>query len=127
MKRFSEKALEAMLKYDWPGNIRELENLMERLTVLVDGDIIETDDLPDSIRGTDSGLFPSLLSTLENGLGFNEAIDQYQRQLILQALDHTGWVKAKAAELLKINRTTLVEKIKKMNIEAPDTNLPSHD
>ncbi|MFH0728880.1 MAG: sigma-54 dependent transcriptional regulator [Pseudomonadota bacterium] len=127
MKRFSEKALEAMLKYDWPGNIRELENLMERLTVLVDGDIIEMEDLPDSIRGTDPGLFPSLLSTLENGLGFNEAIDQYQRQLILQALDHTGWVKAKAAELLKINRTTLVEKIKKMNIEASDTHPPSHD
>jgi DNA-binding NtrC family response regulator len=127
MKRFSEKALEAMLKYDWPGNIRELENLMERLSVLVDGDIIEVEDLPDSIRGTGSGLFPSLLSTLESGLGFNEAIDLYQRRLILQALDHTGWVKAKAAELLKINRTTLVEKIKKMNIEAPDTNQPSFD
>lgn len=127
MKRFSEKALEAMLKYNWPGNIRELENLMERLSVLVDGDIIELEDLPDSIRGTDSGLFPSLLSTLESGLGFNEAIDQYQRRLILQALDHTGWVKAKAAELLKINRTTLVEKIKKMNIEAPDANSPFHD
>jgi DNA-binding NtrC family response regulator len=127
MKRFSEKALEAMLKYDWPGNIRELENLMERLSVLVDGDIIEVEDLPDSIRGTDSGLFPSLLSTLESGLGFNEAIDQYQRQLILQALDHTGWVKAKAAELLKLNRTTLVEKIKKMNIETPDNNPLPHD
>lgn len=127
MKRFSEKALEAMLKYDWPGNIRELENLMERLSVLVDGDMIELEDIPSSIRGTDSGLFPSLESTLESGLGFNEAIDQYQRGLILQALEQTGWVKAKAAELLKINRTTLVEKIKKMNIEAPDADQPFND
>lgn len=127
MKRFSEKALEAMIKYNWPGNIRELENLMERLSVLVDGDIIEVEDLPDSIRGADAGLFPSLSTTLESGLGFNEAIDQYQRRLILQALDQTGWVKAKAAELLKINRTTLVEKIKKMNIEATDSHQPFHE
>ena len=117
-----DRALEVMMRYDWPGNVRELENLMERLSVLVEGDIVELEDMPDSIRGADAGLFPSLLSTLESGLGFNEAVDQFQRGLILEALEHTGWVKAKAAELLKINRTTLVEKIKKMNIEAPDSN-----
>ncbi|MDX9786394.1 MAG: sigma-54 dependent transcriptional regulator [Desulfobacterales bacterium] len=120
VKQFSEQVLEAMMKYDWPGNVRELENLMERLSVLVEGDMVEFSDLPESIRGAQTCLFPSLTSTLESGLGFNEAVDEYQRGLILQALNHTHWVKAKAAELLKINRTTLVEKIKKMKIEPPD-------
>lgn len=124
MKSFTEPALEAMMKYNWPGNIRELENLMERLSVLVEGEEVLLEDLPDRIRGTDGNVFPSLLTTLESGLGFNDAVELYQRSLILQALERTNWVKAKAAALLKMNRTTLVEKIKKMKIEAPD-NTPS--
>ena len=59
---------------------------------------------------------PSVAAVFNNEVGFNEAVDLYQRSLILYALNQTGWVKAKAAEILKINRTTLVEKIKKMNI-----------
>jgi two-component system, NtrC family, response regulator PilR len=120
MKRFTEEAMEAMLAYDWPGNIRELENLMERLSVLVEGDLIELPDLPDRIRGgAGATVIPPVLSPLKSGLGFNEAVDEFQRCLILEALNNTNWVKAKAAELLQINRTTLVEKIKKMKIAAP--------
>jgi DNA-binding NtrC family response regulator len=121
MKRFTDEAMEAMLAYDWPGNIRELENMMERLSVLVEGDLIELPDLPDRIRGSGAGatVIPRVLSPLKSGLGFNEAVDEFQRCLILEALNNTNWVKAKAAELLQINRTTLVEKIKKMKIAAP--------
>jgi DNA-binding NtrC family response regulator len=120
MKQFSPEALEAMVSYDWPGNIRELENLMERLSVLVEGDLIELSDLPDRIRGGHAPMGGGLIqSPLKSGLGFNEAVDEFQRCLILEALNDTNWVKAKAAELLQINRTTLVEKIKKMKIVAP--------
>jgi len=64
-----------------------------------------------------------VISVFNNEIGFNDAVDQYQRSLIRHALDETGWVKARAAELLQMNRTTLVEKIKKMNIE-PESAAP---
>jgi DNA-binding NtrC family response regulator len=120
MKQFTEEAMAAMVAYDWPGNIRELENLMERLSVLVEGDLIERADLPDRIRGCAGATAVSPdLSSFKSGRGFNEAVDEFQRCLILEALNNTNWVKAKAAELLQINRTTLVEKIKKMKIVSP--------
>jgi DNA-binding NtrC family response regulator len=116
-KIFSEGARQAMLRHDWPGNIRELENLVERISVLVENDTIELHDLPDYMTETSfQSTPPSVAAVFNNEVGFNEAVDLYQRSLILYALNQTGWVKAKAAEILKINRTTLVEKIKKMNI-----------
>ena len=118
VKNFSEKAKQALLHYDWPGNIRELENLIERISVLVENQTIDLQDLPEYItHNTQQSISVSVASVLNNRIGFNEAVDQYQRSLIRHALDETGWVKARAAERLKMNRTTLVEKIKKMNIE----------
>ena len=105
-------------KYNWPGNIRELENLIERLSVLVEDDVIQASDLPEKIRGEMSREPMSAPVPFDSGIGFNEAVEQYQRDLILQALNQTNWVKAKAADLLKMNRTTLVEKIKKMKLES---------
>ncbi len=117
VKTFSEKATQAMLQYDWPGNIRELENLIERLSVLVEDPIIDIHELPEYItNNSPQNTTVSVSSVFNNGIGFNQAVDQYQRSLIKHALNETGWVKARAAELLKMNRTTLVEKIKKMNI-----------
>jgi len=117
MKSFSEEAMEFLMKYDWPGNIRELENMIERLSVLVENDVIHVRDLPDRIRGELPGMQKHALISLEDGFGFNDAVENYQKNLILQALKQTNWIKSKAAELLKMNRTTLVEKIKKMQIE----------
>ncbi|MCP4114783.1 MAG: sigma-54-dependent Fis family transcriptional regulator [Desulfobacteraceae bacterium] len=115
---FSDEVLAAMAAYHWPGNIRELENLMERISVLAEGDVVELSDLPDHVKKTSStGVASSMTAVLEKGVGFNVAVDQFQRSLIVQALDQTDWVKARAAELLKMNRTTLVEKIKKLGIE----------
>ena len=118
MKSFSDEALNLLLKYDWPGNIRELENLIERLSVLVEEDVIQAQDLPEKIRGEATREPRAAQVSFESGIGFNEAVEQYQKDLILQALNQTNWVKAKAADLLKMNRTTLVEKIKKMKLEA---------
>ena len=123
-KTFSDEARQTLLRYDWPGNIRELENLIERLSVLVEEPVIGFDDLPENITGkTSQETAVSVWSVFNNELGFNEAVDQYQRSLIRHALDETDWVKAKAATLLKMNRTTLVEKIKKMGIQ-PESQMP---
>ena len=118
MKTLSEDAVKMLMEYDWPGNIRELENMIERLSVLVEESVIQTDDLPERIRGRTTKMRPTALESLEDGIDFNGAVEHYQKSLILEALNQTDWVKAKAADLLKMNRTTLVEKIKKMNLEA---------
>ena len=118
MKSFSDEAVDLILKYDWPGNIRELENLIERLSVLVEEDVIQASDLPEKIRGDISLERGSTQVSFDSGIGFNEAVEQYQKDLILHALNQTNWIKAKAADLLKMNRTTLVEKIKKMKLES---------
>ena len=123
-KTFSEQALKVMAAYEWPGNIRELENLVERISVLVEEEEVDIQGLPECMTGiSPSPSSPSVSSVFSSELGFSEAVDLYQRALITYALEEVGWVKAKAAELLKMNRTTLVEKIKKMNIE-PESEMP---
>jgi DNA-binding NtrC family response regulator len=120
MKSFSDEALQGLMVHDWPGNVRELENMMERLSVLVEGDVIHPADLPEHIRGKGgAGRQPAAFMPAGD-LGFGELVDQYQKALILDALEEANWVKAKAAERLKMNRTTLVEKIKKLKVEAAD-------
>lgn len=125
VKKLSDKTLEYLEAYSWPGNVRELENLMERLSVMAENDTIDASDLPENIAHTPAGKTPALKSgdsfEFDDKEGFNDAVDNFQRHLIINALKKTGWVKAKAAELLKINRTTLVEKIKKLEIEAPSS------
>ena len=118
-KRFSAEALSTMEAYDWPGNVRELENLVERFSVLVDDEVVESSDLPcHFMSDMPEDLPPApLYFDARKGVDFHESVEQHQRQLILQALNESNWVKAKAAELLNMKRTTLVEKIKKMKLE----------
>lgn len=115
----SPDAMSLLMSYPWPGNIRELENLVERLAILKAGGIIEVNDLPEKYRGpmvagpqaNGEFHFP------ENGMDFNTAVDTYENALILKALEQTGWNRNQAAILLKLNRTTLVEKIKKKGLK----------
>lgn len=138
--RFSKDALNALLNYDWPGNVRELKNLVERLTILVNGDIANLNDLPEKFHAkTDATSEPisSNVITANNensqsfiddpypidtneipdeGINLNQIIDDMERNLILKALKKAGGVKSRAASLLNLNRTTLIEKMKKMGI-----------
>lgn len=114
---YNEDALSLLMRYDWPGNIRELENLVERFSVLSESDTIQVDDLPTAINNkVKFNEQPHLLDINKNS-DFNVVVQQFQKSLILHALNKTDWVKAKAAEMLNLNRTTLVEKIKKMDLE----------
>jgi transcriptional regulator with GAF, ATPase, and Fis domain len=114
------------LNYKWPGNVRELENLMERLTVLSDGTVVK-EDLPsklldgshtneDANQPIPASAF-SVGSPPSEGFDFNKEVASFENQLILSALNSTDWNKNKAARLLNLNRTTLVEKIKKKGLE----------
>jgi transcriptional regulator with GAF, ATPase, and Fis domain len=138
VKSLHPEVLERIMRYHWPGNVRELENLLERLVILSEGDVILPQDLPPKLSGLPpappvpdtvcppptadlgleaAGAFPALP---QEGLDFNQQVEDFERSLILQALERTGWVKNQAAALLKLNRTTLVEKIKKKGLAPPE-------
>lgn len=118
-KTFSDGLKATLLSYYWPGNVRELENLMERIAILSDFDRLDVSDLPDYMIATPKQT--TLIETLEEippeGLDFNHLVDGYETRLITMALKKTDWNKKAAARLLNLNRTTLVEKIKKKGLE----------
>ncbi len=116
---FSEEALRRLSAYAWPGNIRELENLLERLSILKGEGLVDVQDLPTKYAQPPDNLELGNLDIPEHGLDFNSAVDQYENSLILLALEKTGWNRNQAAGLLRLNRTTLVEKIKKKGLKPP--------
>lgn len=129
----SEKAREMLLTYSWPGNVRELENFMERLSILCDGNVILPEDLPAKIF-TDIGekpllkvveaqpmrpvgfVWPTMKDMSDKELQLKDFLEAIEGRLIDEALEHADGVKNKAAELLGIKRTTLIEKLKKRNL-----------
>jgi len=117
IKGISPRAMEALRQYHWPGNVRELENLMERLVILTEGETIDLVDLPEEIAGARKTKATTPLEIHLEGGSLSDAVEEFERQLIIQALDKTGWVKNQAAKLLKMNRTTLVEKMKRQKIQ----------
>lgn len=112
----SPEALEQLTRYHWPGNIRELQNLLERLTILKADGMILPSDLPNYLVGSASAAFPAGIRIPEAGINFVHTVNEFENHLILQALEKSGWVKNRAAQLLNLNRTTLVEKIKKKKL-----------
>lgn len=114
---FTDRAMDAMIAYDWPGNVRELENAIQRLMILCERETADFHDLPDHIQDKGRDVEPVEEALLDKELNLNEAVRDYEKRLILEALERSNWVKSKAAKLLNINRTTLVEKIKKQNLE----------
>jgi DNA-binding NtrC family response regulator len=114
---FSQSAMDSLWTYEWPGNVRELENVIKRLTILCEGPVVNMDDLPENIRDVSGTARSEEEVILGDDLNLNEAVQDYEKRIILEALEKTNWVKSKAAKLLNINRTTLVAKIKKQNIE----------
>jgi DNA-binding NtrC family response regulator len=103
----------ALLSHDWPGNVRELAHLLERTVLLKGSGIIKGSDL--RLRRSSRTAAAHRLLKTSDGLDLRSAIDQVERQLIDEALERTGGNRTEAAALLGLNRTTLVEKIRKHN------------
>jgi DNA-binding NtrC family response regulator len=117
VKGFTDKAIETLERYPWPGNIRELENLIERLVVLgSEGEPISYEDLPLEIL-LDSSL---MAETPPLGDGLLQARDNFEKQYILKALKKADWNQSEAARILRIHRNTLIQKMKSLAIrESP--------
>ncbi|HHL40570.1 MAG TPA: sigma-54-dependent Fis family transcriptional regulator [Deltaproteobacteria bacterium] len=125
---FAPEVLAVFENYDWPGNVRELENLIERLVVLKGSGRIGLKDLPERMLAGRSGgqLKPPPAGELTaarapftippEGVDFNALVDNFERELILTALRRVNGVKKKAADFLRLNRTTLIEKMKRKGL-----------
>ena len=120
IRAIEDGAMEGLIGYEWPGNVRELENTIERVIILMDHDVITPPDLPEKFHSVPQPEPPQILEIPEEGISLDTAVNEFERNLILQALMKTGWVKNKAARLLNLNRTTLIEKIKRQNLQRPD-------
>ncbi|MBN1381528.1 MAG: sigma-54-dependent Fis family transcriptional regulator [Deltaproteobacteria bacterium] len=115
--RILPEAMSFFIRYPWPGNVRELENLMEMLVVMKDGGDIEVGDLPPKLINQKIAELPSSYMELpDEGLNFNEMVSQFEKDMLLQALRKSDGVKNRAAKLLQLNRTTLVEKLKRFSL-----------
>jgi transcriptional regulator with GAF, ATPase, and Fis domain len=112
----SPEAMDLLQNYHWPGNVRELENMIDRIVILKGEGLVETEDLSEKVLASTPGSLHPRIQIPENGISFNTAVTEFERELILQALNRTNWVKNKAAKLLNLNRTTLVEKMKKIDL-----------
>lgn len=111
------EATELLIRYDWPGNVRELKNMLERLVVLKGSGEIGLQDLPEKIRGAEGGLVPPAFEFNDEGINLTTAVTEFEKNLIRQSLVRSNGVKNKAAKLLHLNRTTLVEKIKRLQLD----------
>ncbi|MCH7868836.1 MAG: sigma-54-dependent Fis family transcriptional regulator [Myxococcales bacterium] len=112
----SEEAMKLLMNYAWPGNVRELKNLIERVMILRSEGEIGGEDLPAQFHRVQERSHPAPRVS-DAGIEFNEVVAQLETDLILQALEQTHWNKNRAAGLLGLNRTTLLEKIKKKGLE----------
>jgi DNA-binding NtrC family response regulator len=118
----TEAALKRMVEYDWPGNVRELQGLIERLSILRRAAWIDEAELPAGIIG--QGFERPAVELPATGVDFEALVSNFEEELILQALEATGWNKNRASQLLGLKRTTLVEKIRTKGIAAPESDGP---
>ncbi len=134
--RLSDCAVAALVRYHWPGNVRELFNLLERMVILFPDKLVKWSDLPEKFRPNEE-LFEEQLSETEDwqqqvravaspielppeGIDLKPHLADIERRLMIEALDRSDWVVARAAKLLNLQRTTLVEKMRKFDIHRPE-------
>ncbi len=118
---FDDEAMAVLRSHDWPGNVRSLENTIERAVLLTQGPRIGVADLPERLRREPpaSGVMAVAAPAAaipDQGIDLRAAVDRFENGLIKQALERTGWNKNRAAQLLGLNRTTLVEMIKRKGL-----------
>jgi DNA-binding NtrC family response regulator len=114
----AQEAMRALMAYQWPGNVRQLENAVERAVALSTGrPEIQAADLPPEIQATPQAATPPFVDFPEEGLDLPHYLQTIERDLIRRALDRTAGNRNKAADLLRIKRTTLVEKLKRIGLE----------
>ncbi len=111
--KIEKRALELMSRYNWPGNVRELENTIQRAVVLSDSDTIYPSSLPLDVQTYQKDDY---MHYLNDNASLTEKVENYEKELILKAMEKSNHVQTKAAKLLNINRTALIYKLKKYGL-----------
>jgi two-component system, NtrC family, response regulator AtoC len=115
----SQEAMRRLMAYQWPGNVRQLENAIERAVAFTAGrSQIGIGDLPAEIQQAEESVLSSAVTLPEDGVDLDAYIANIERELIQRSLDRTGGNKGQAARLLNLKRTTLVEKLKRLDKRA---------
>lgn len=114
-KGFTSAAMDYLTAYEWPGNVRQLENVVERCTVLTRADVIDADDLPPEIRDEEAQ-FKSAVDLLPSRLNLAETMDRIEGALVRRALVKADFVQVKAAEMLGLSKSNLQYKLKKYEL-----------
>jgi DNA-binding NtrC family response regulator len=110
-KYISESAMEVLKAYSWPGNIRQLENLLERTVMLVRGDVIEIEDLPEEVRRAQS-----IADNTSSKIAVGPDLEAMEKAYIYYTLANTGWNKSQTAKILGIDLSTLYRKIERYDL-----------
>ncbi len=117
IKSISDDTMKTLMSYDWPGNIRELENIMERAVILDTDGVIENDDLPELLVSNALESFDAKTpGNVTGSISLKDVLREPERLHILRVMKEVGWNKNKAARKLGVNRTTLYNKLKKYKL-----------
>lgn len=119
IREFTSEAMKRLMNYEWPGNVRELQNLVQRLCILHNKPTVDVDALPEKFKKLNKPEKPDRVETQSyhtDHLDFHAMTVDFENRLILHALFKTQWNKKEAANMLKMKRTTLLEKIKRRNL-----------
>ena len=123
----SPDAMTRLMEHHWHGNIRELENMIERLAVLSRSGIIEVSDLPERLQCTSvtaEQTASHFIGLSDQGVNLSRELEQFENRLIVGALRQANGITSKAAQLLHVNRTTLVEKMKRKGFASKPQDCP---
>jgi two-component system response regulator AtoC len=108
-------ARDLLLRYDWPGNIRELENVIHRAIVLATSPMLQLQDFPLEVAMPEAGA----RLTEDTGLPLKDACEQFERQYVLRVLDRVHWNVTRAARLLGVHRNTIAQKLSAWGLHRP--------
>jgi len=116
----SQEGMRRLMAYHWPGNVRQLENALERAVAFTAGrSQIDEADLPAEVQQARETPTPATISLPEDGIDLDAFVAGIERDLIQRSLERTGGNKGQAARLLNLKRTTLVEKLKRLDRPRP--------
>lgn len=124
--QLSAETIDSLMRYDWPGNVRELGNLVERLSILYPGKLVTPDMLPrqyhpiEVISSTVKMGESLSMPAFDGSLDLKQYLHDMEKSIIQRALEHSDGVVSQAARLLRLNRTTLIEKMRKLHLRTED-------
>lgn len=127
VRGFTSDALRALMSYQYPGNVRELENILERAATLAGSPVIGLGDLPETVSGVVGGTSPQLLTLPEAGCDLEQVLNEIERRFLLEALDRTGGVRTSAAKLLGISFRSLRYRLEKQMLVDQDSSADPQD